>query len=222
MRLAAEIAGSAVGLRIVDLLFDATWLAYSFVVIPLYANTIYWRAIRRRIDSVKRDVADAANQLWVLENRSHTSALWWIPVALVGLTIVGLLAARGIASMARGQVMEGLKLTAPLREAVAKYYATHHSWPGTLADLEMSPLRSRYVSDVSLDEGTITIHYAPEGVEEVANQSLSLRPILADHGRVRWVCATQMKPVEYVGVELEYLPPGCRPRAGAAAQSKGE
>jgi Tfp pilus assembly major pilin PilA len=226
MRLAAGIASRAVGLHTGHLIYDAASLAYAFLVIPLYANAMYWRAVRRRIDSVKREVDTPANQMAVLETGPHTSILWWVPVALVGVAIVGLLAARAIprykAYVARAQVVEGLRLTAQLRAVVARYHAAHHSWPASLADLGMAtPLRSRAVSDVSVDRGTITIHYGAAAIEGVASQSLSLTPTLADHEQVRWVCGRGSSAGDAAGANQTtlaegYLPPVCRHNEAAA------
>jgi Protein of unknown function (DUF2628) len=101
MRLAAGIASRAVGLHTGHLIYDAASLAYAFLVIPLYANAMYWRAVRRRIDSVKREVDSPANQMAVLETGPHTSILWWVPVALVGV--------RRAPGGARASAVQGLR-----------------------------------------------------------------------------------------------------------------
>jgi len=112
-------------MRAGDLIYDAASLTYAFLVIPLYASTIYGRAVRRRINSVQREVEAPANQVAVLENTPHTSALWWVPVAFMGIAILGVLAGKAIppykAYVSRAQVMERIQLTAPVRAAVANY-----------------------------------------------------------------------------------------------------
>jgi hypothetical protein len=198
---------------------------YSFVVLPLFANSLYHRAIKQRIDMLRQKVQEPAAQLLVLDNTPHTSNVIWILIPFVMIAIVGILAAIAIpayqAYTIRAQVAEGFVLTEPLKTAVVKSYQSNAVWPSSISELRLSqPMSGQYVADLAVDSGTITVTYGNRANPLIANHRLSLRPSLGDNGLVLWTCGYSFSSGSQDGanppapnltdIPLQYLPSACR------------
>lgn len=186
--IASTVYKNALPLSIADL----GLLVYSYLIIPMYANALYHRKIKERIDQVRRKVPDPAVQVTVLENSPHTSALAWVLLILL-IPGIGILAAIAIPAyqnyVVRAQVTEGLMLALPLEQAVDNRFQSDHQWPAGLSDIGMSAAPSgQYVASVDLDHGTVTITYGNHANRTLTGQTLSLRPTLLSPDRVTWNC----------------------------------
>ena len=121
----------------------------------------------------------------------------------------------------RAQVVEGLNLASVAKVAVAEYYASNGKWPADLkaAGLERVP-RGTYVAAVTLDKGTVVIHYGRKANSMISRHRLTLRPTTSPRGDVVWSCGYS----DVMGVETDtgpaaphatdiarkYLPAVCR------------
>lgn len=207
-------------------------LAYYYVIIPMFANALYHRRVKERIDQVRRKVPDPSVQVTVLENGPHTSAIAWVLVLLLFIPMIGILAAIAIPAyqnyVVRAQVAEGLTLAAPLEAAVARHYGADGRWPSGLADIGVSEAPSgRYVVAVYVDQGTLTITYGNKSIPMLAGHSLSLRPSLVS-GRIAWTCGNAPAPEQdpaataaeagpnSTDIPDKFLPLDCRSRDKSA------
>jgi len=152
---------------------------------------------------------------------------------MIVVAIIGILAAIAIPAYQdytiRTQVTEGLSLAADLKAAVAEEVANSGTWPVdevALGIVEGSKL-GKYVSDVDIDTGTITITYGNEANAAIAAETLSIKPFLSANGDVVWVCGNAAAPAGTVeedpadvasgdndtSVDLlnKYMPSSCRP-----------
>ena len=167
-------------------------VVYSWVLIPMYANAFYHKAIVRRIKEVQSKVDDPAVQIAVLENGSHTSTLAWVIVLFALVPVTGMLAAIAIPAYQdytiRSQVSEGLMLSAPLERAIVASYAANGSWPTDLAAVKFhEPVSGSYVAAIDVIHGTILIRFGNGANPLLKDQVLTLRPTL--NGRnVVWSC----------------------------------
>lgn len=199
-------------------------LAYYYVIIPMFANALYHRRVKERIDQVRRKVPDPAVQVTVLENSPHTSAIAWVLVLLLFVPMIGILAAIAIPAyqnyVIRAQVAEGLTLATPLEAVVANHYVADGRWPAGLADIGVQTAPSgQHVVAVYLDQGTLTITYGNKAIPTLAGHSLSLRPALAS-GRIAWTCGNAPAPEQDTSgaaagpnstdIPDKFLPPACR------------
>jgi Tfp pilus assembly major pilin PilA len=219
------IAIGLLGVGVGNTLYVVAILVYSFGVIPTYANALYHRAIRKRIQTVREQVPDPATQVTVLDNTPHTSAIIWVLVPFFMIAIIGILAAIAIPAYQtytiRAQISEGLRLSGPLKTAVANQYAATKSWPATLADLGISQAYSgHYVTAIAVDHGTISIQYGNQANLNIAGHVLSLRPSLTSADQVVWACGYSAEVGEnspagpagenVTDIAQKYLPVACR------------
>jgi Pilin (bacterial filament)/Protein of unknown function (DUF2628) len=199
-------------------------LAYTYVLVPMYANSLYHRSILRRINEVRTRVPDQATQIAVLENSPYTSAIAWVLVPLFGTAIVGMLAAIAIPAYQtytiRTQIAEGLTLSRSIEEAVAVAYSRNRTWPQEMTAVSSSlPVTGHYVADITVDNGTISIHYGNQANSLIADRVLSLRPAVAGN-QIRWGCGyadvgggdpgTGASGIGMTTIAKRFLPQVCR------------
>src|SRR5690242_15700934 len=95
---------------------------------------------------------------------------------MIVVAIIGILAAIAIPAYqdytVRSQVTEGLNLASDLKAAVAETFAQSGSWPTNNNAVGITATKSgKYVSDVSISNGTILITYG--GVQANSNLKAS-------------------------------------------------
>jgi hypothetical protein len=223
LAIASVILESAVGRHPGGWIYCTVTLGYSFAVLPLFANSLYHRSIKQRIDALRQKVPEPAAQLLVLDNTPHTSNVIWIVIAFMMIAVVGILAAIAIPAYQnytiRAQVTEGFVLTEQLKSAVVKSYQSNGVWPSSISELRLSqPMSGRYVAALSVDGGTITVTYGNLANPLIANHRLSFRPLLGDNGLVLWTCgysspgsdSANPPAPNLTDIGFQYLPAACK------------
>jgi type IV pilus assembly protein PilA len=113
---------------------------------------------------------------------------------MIVVAIIGILAAIAIPAYqdytVRSQVTEGLNLASDLKAAVAETFAQSGAWPSNNNSVGIDKTKSgKYVSDVSISTGTITISFAgPQANSNISTSKLALRPTTSNNGDVIWNC----------------------------------
>jgi type IV pilus assembly protein PilA len=158
---------------------------------------------------------------------------------MIVVAIIGILAAIAIPAYQdytiRSQVTEGLNLAGSVKAAVAETFANNGAWPADLeaagivdANGEETVPSGKYVSSIGITDGTIVITYGNQANEIIADDTLSLRPMLSPNLDVIWVCggatppdgaedqvdgvpATTAGDVAENPVAPKYVPAACRP-----------
>lgn len=129
--------------------------------------------------------------------------------------VIAILAAISIPAyqdyLIRAQVAEGFVLADGAKTAVAGYYQANQSLPpdNPSAGLAQSgAIRGRYVSDVDVSGGTITVAFRGAGSNiRIRNDVLVLTPFRDAAGKLGWRC-----PGAGTTVPDRYLPLSCRRR----------
>jgi Tfp pilus assembly major pilin PilA len=199
-------------------------LGYSFVVLPLFANFLYYRSIKERIEALSVKVPEPAAQLLVLDNTPHTSNVIVVLIPFVGVAVLGILAAIAIpayqAYTIRAQISEGFLLTEQLKTAIVKSRQSNGVWPSSISELRLSqPMSGRYVTSLAVDNGTVTVTYGNQSNRLIATHRLSFRPWVGDNGLVMWTCGYSLPgdredsasppAPNLTDIPSQYLPSAC-------------
>jgi type IV pilus assembly protein PilA len=117
---------------------------------------------------------------------------------MIVVAIIGILAAIAIPAYQdytiRTQVSEGLTLASDIKAGVSEYVAQTGNWPATLAEAGLGSAAvkgdksGRYVSEIDVANGTITITYGKDANSTIQGSLLSLRPARNNNQDVVWVC----------------------------------
>jgi type IV pilus assembly protein PilA len=216
----AIIAGTLGG-EAGDWFYYLVTLGYSFGIVPMLANSLYHRAIEKRVQALRQKAPETRAQLVVLDNTPPTSGVWIIPLVLVPL--LGFLAAIAIPAYQdysiRAQVNEGFLLTNQVKSAVVKKYVSTKSWPVSIEELTLSqPMFGQFVAALDVDHGTVSVTYGNRANPVLAGHVLSFRPSLTGTGAVMWTCGHASRtenPDAEIGPNLtdvkpQFLPAECR------------
>lgn len=153
---------------------------------------------------------------------------------MIVVAIIGILAAIAIPAYQdytiRSQVTEGLNLAADVKAGVAEWYAQEGEWPtdGTsLGIANVTDKSGKYVSQIAVTNGTITVTYGNQANRNIENATLSLKPLVSNNDDVIWLCGQAATPTGAneastgnsgavaTSVNAKYLPASCRPGFGS-------
>jgi type IV pilus assembly protein PilA len=145
---------------------------------------------------------------------------------MIVVAIIGILAAIAIPAYQdytiRSQVTEGLNLASDLKASVAEIYAQRGQFTGIssgqLGLPEATYKSGKYVSQITVSNGVITITYGLQANNKISTKRLSLVPGTNQNDDVIWVCgkastptganlATNNAPTDVLD---KYLPASCR------------
>jgi type IV pilus assembly protein PilA len=123
----------------------------------------------------------------------------------------------------RAQVSEGMNMAAAAKAAVAETYLNRGQAPANRlrAGMTATPgdTRGKYVTGVTVTNGTISIQYGNEANTQIAGDNLTLTPYISVDRSVSWRCGNALAPttnlmpgaaVGTTSVENQYLPSACR------------
>jgi hypothetical protein len=208
------------------------YLAAVFVVLPMYANALYYRTVQGRVAEAKRYRVERRRQLERLWNMGGTSNVAWVVALLLPIPMVGILAAISIPAYQdytiRAQVSEGMNLAAAAKAAVAETFLSTGVVPEDRQDAGMSPDASdtfgQYVQSVAVADGRIDILYGREANRVIAGHVLSITPYGSgpdeDSLSIVWRCGLapipseathEIAPYQTGTIAPRHLPLACRP-----------
>ena len=125
---------------------------------------------------------------------------------MIVVAIIGILAAIAIPAyqdyVIRSQVSEGLTLASSVKTSVAEYFADRGQWPATEAALGITqPPSGKYVSGITVANGTITITYGHDANTAIqgANNQMALKPLVSSNLDVVWQCGDNVPTSTSVG-----------------------
>ena len=152
---------------------------------------------------------------------------------MIVVAIIGILAAIAIPAYQdytiRSQVTEGLNLASDLKASVAEIYAQRGDFTGIssgqLGLPEATYKSGKYVSQITVSDGVITITYGAQANNKIKDKKLALVPGTNQNDDVIWVCGNASEPdnVDMADVEAKtdvddkYLPASCRTGFGATS-----
>jgi type IV pilus assembly protein PilA len=135
---------------------------------------------------------------------------------MIVVAIIGILAAIAIPAYQdytiRAQVSEGLNLSGGAKAAVSEFFMDQGVYPANnvTAGIEApAAINGKYVTQVAVANGTITVTYGLDANANIAGATLTMTPIpaAANLGSVSWTCAGG----NILGGTPKWLPAACRP-----------
>lgn len=145
---------------------------------------------------------------------------------MIVVAIIGILASIAIPAyqdyIIRTQVTEGLNLAAEVKTAVADFYADRGAVPAdnTAAGVALSEsITGNYTSNISLNDGGITIVYGNRANAKIKGKQLGLNAYVNPAKSTAFVCGNGIIPTDFslVGtkgttdIDARYTPSACRP-----------
>ncbi len=192
------------------------------ILLPIYANAIYRRHIRKLIERMPASVADVPEKrVSRLEREGGTSIGAVFGVVAAGVFMLGILAAIAIPAYQdytiRSQVTVGLNMAADVKGQVAEFWAQQQRWPDQ-RDLGDQMPGGTYVESVGVAAGSVVIQYGNQAHQNIANKRLALTPGVSADGEIRWACGNASMPdgLDPAGgpsgsdLPNKYLPASCR------------
>jgi type IV pilus assembly protein PilA len=127
---------------------------------------------------------------------------------MIVVAIIGILAAIAIPAYQdytiRSQVSEGLSLAGAAKAAVAESFSQTGNAPNNRTVAGMSPTATdtngKYVTQIQVTNGTISVTYGKEANAKIANQVLSLTPYETPDASVTWKCGNAATPTNVAGL----------------------
>ena len=115
---------------------------------------------------------------------------------MIVVAIIGILAAIAIPAyqdyVIRSQVSERLAMASATKASVAEYFADRGSWPATEGDLGITtPPQGKYVTGITVEDGTITIAFGHDANQAIAGDNLALRPFATENLDIVWQCGSR-------------------------------
>lgn len=200
------VAGSLVG--IVGSLGFFGYAAVVLIVMPMYANALYYRHCRKTIEIVRATTQGTQAQLAELAGKGGTSRAAYIFIWVVNcVAVIGVLAAIAIPAYqdhaARTRMAQALAVGRDAAAYVDAYFDQYRSIPRNLdaADFMLSLPPS--VKVVSVDNQTGTIAITMKGGKAIDDKSLKFVSAITGGDHLSWTCMSDE-------IRDRYLPQECR------------
>jgi len=189
--------------------YYAGYLAIAFVIVPMFANRLYYRHAQAKIRKVAARSSTAEQQSLDLARMGGTSSVILILIPLL-VVVLGILAAIAIPAYQdytiRAQVSEGLNLSRSAKAAVAEYFMDTGEMPvnNEIAGLfPANSIQGSYVSSVAVNAGTVVITYGNNAHVMINGETLLMTPAAESGNGVIWTCSSP-------SIRPKHLPAACR------------
>lgn len=212
--LSALIEGLA-GAEISGIFYYSSYLLITFVLVPMYANWLYFRHVQGKVDKLTASPPAGETPALALARVGGTSNVILAVLPFFLIAVLGILAAIAIPAYQdytiRAQVSEGLALSGNAKAAVTEEFLSSGVLPSDNASVglpDAAEISGRYVAGVQVVEGEVVITYGNEASPVIHGRSIVLSPRMRNSNlepgsAVSWSCGSP-------SIEPKHLPAACR------------
>ncbi len=190
--------------------YYGAYLTITFILVPLFANYLYYRHAQRKVDKIAGMISSPERQSAELTRIGGTSNIVIIVLIVVSIMLLGIIAAIAIPAYQdytiRAQVAQGLHLSEAVKPRIEEYIATHDSLPAEESDLDIDRAflgSGSFVSGIGIEDGTIIITYGNQAHPIIQGTNLMLVPEQTADAYIEWSCYSP-------DIEAKHLPAACR------------
>lgn len=183
------------------------YIAAIFILMPMYANALYYKQCKKKIAEIRASSHEEQRQLGELSGRGGTSnAALIILFILIFVAVIGILAAIAIPAyqdyLTRSRMAEAVSVGRSASEKVGAYYYQHQRTPGSLAEAGFVAQISPAIKEVNINshDGVVTITMASGPVN---GKALLFVPSIESNNQIVWKCMSKE-------ILDRYLPQQCR------------
>lgn len=204
------IATMSIGPEAGAIVYYGPYLLIAFILLPMFANRLYYRHAQAKADKVASITSSADQQAAELSRIGGTSNIVLVVIPFVLVFVLGILAAIAIPAYQdytiRAQVSEGLNLSGGAKAAVSEYYLDRGELPAdnTMAGLNPADhISGAYTSSVAVQQGVIVVTYGNGAHAILQDQDLVLEPDTTEPDLLQWSCYSPT-------IAPKHLPAACR------------
>ncbi len=199
------VAGAAVGF-VVSLGYFA-YAAAVFILMPMYANALYYKQCRKTIDTVRSTTQGTQRQLGELAGKGGTSHAVFVLILIVTfVAVIGILAAIAIPAYqdysSRSRTNQALTVGRAATAYVDNYFSQYRSIPRNLDAADFMSSLPPYVQEVSVDNQAGAISIKMKGGAAIEGRSLKFVAALEGGDHLSWTCMSEE-------IQDRYLPQEC-------------
>jgi hypothetical protein len=202
-------------------LWSVPSFVFQCVLIPMYANYLYFSSVEKRIAALREKLPDDGAVLQALTKSRPTSILACVvgPVLVMGAYGLGIRSENS----REGQIQVSAVLAelSRVQSAIVKSYMVNRTWPERAADLGFQEdIHTPYIDSLNIDRGTISVRFGNQASSLIAGRLFSIRPSLAPTGAISWSCgyaspkgkdsASGPSGTDMTNVPNRFLPWKCR------------
>jgi Tfp pilus assembly major pilin PilA len=200
------VAGGLVG--IVGSLGFFGYAAVVLIVMPMYANALYYRHCRKMIETVRASTQGTQRQLGELAGKGGTSRAAYVSIWVVNcVAVIGVLVAIAIPAYqdhaARVRMAQALTVGRDATAYVDGYFNQYRSIPRNLDAADFMSSLPPSVKAVSVDNQTGTIAVTMKGGKAIDGKSLKFVSAIIGGDHLSWTCMSDE-------IQDRYLPQDCR------------
>lgn len=183
------------------------YLVAIFIVMPTYANAIYYKHCGKLIAEVQATTEGTQRQLGELSGKGGTSKSVVVLVMFLAIVgFVGILAAIAIPAYQdfaiRAKMAQAVVIGRSAEDYVDAYYSTYRTTPRNLEAADFLSSLPPSVKAVTIDSQTGTVTITMKGAAAIEDKALKFVPAQGGD-QLRWACMSD-------DIQDRYLPHECR------------
>lgn len=179
-----------------------------FVLVPAYANAIFYIHCRKTIAAVRATTHGTQKQLGELSAKGGTSnAVFIVLLVVMFVAFIGIVAAIAIPAyqghVLRARTAKAAEVGIAAEKFVDAYYTQYRSIPKSLEGSDIPTPLPPAVKEVSIDEQTGTVSVTMQGAAAITGKTIKFIPAYVGGSVLRWTCMSDE-------IQDQYLPENCR------------